>query len=947
MASERQRRSRPGQGANNANHYASGHDARAGNGSYFGASSSGELSNYQDDNNVDNNMMRSGMGIRPAGATPEERIREKAAAGRRMQQQQQNRAGGRSAQNNYGNPRRGGRGRGRGRGGRTAPSRNSIQVGAMSGQSNATNNSRRLDGTRNSDQLSTLARPGSNITNNPSVETPEERLRRKISSGQSGGSGPYNAAGASSGGSGAGTGTGTVSNANTSGRSDMIMSVQDQSIRNSTPEERMTERIRRKAAEGARKVSNVSEYSSGGDGFDDEGYFHVDSTPQQRMEERLRQKTEMGRSSTDDGVSAYLDQQQRMEAKLQGGGEGGDLERRVRAKADRGGGRAANTDASTGTLTTVASTRFGRNANRHGGAAADSRVSYLSPGVSERMQAKAAGGSGGRGAKYDPRANAVGAYAVAGIGRSESGRGRGRGRGRSHGRGRGRSGRGGRSGRMSNGDNPSIFDRRHTSDHNGGNFANQSTIATNTQAPDDRDVFDNDHDDLEQARELTPEVRGAKDVGKIFGLPRTTVYVVVIALLAAAGIGIGAAARNGAFTSPTPAPTSQTQGVEPPSQQMILPTDSPTASPAVSPLGPECLLNKIAGPRIGASESTVAMSGDIAAIGSPDSGPSGSVAIFTRGMDNTWAVEAVLSPSDGFEFGRSIDIQDDVLVVGATYVDDGGTKRGCVFVYERDVEWELLVRLVAEDALKSDESFGSTVAVDFILDDFNDRRIQVLVGEPFGEFYPIGEKTGSIHIFTDVAGGIDWELQAKLVPGNGIDGDSFGLALDLANSRAVIANANGSVYSFEQDVERRTVWRQRSRIPPVDDPKFGISGSSVSIHHRAVAVGSGGIVRIFDFGRSDAESTLRPNGGDLSSRSFGQNVAIKDDTVIVSAPPFGSAPGEDRLFYVFEKNINRWEQASMFESKDAGSHVAVDGSTVLVGSQDGGEGFVAELCSIR
>ena len=34
----------------------------------------------------------------------------------------------------------------------------------------------------------------------------------------------------------------------------------------------------------------------------------------------------------------------------------------------------------------------------------------------------------------------------------------------------------------------------------------------------------------------------------------------------------------------------------------------------------------------------------------------------------------------------------------------------------------------------------------------------------------------------------------------------------------------------------------------------------------------------------------------------------------------------------------------MFESKDAGSHVAVDGSTVLVGSQDGGEGFVAELC---
>ena len=727
------------------------------------------------------------------------------------------------------------------------------------------------------------------------------------------------------------------------------MSVEN-STQNSTPEERLAERLRRKAEEGARKVSNASEYSSGGDGFDDEGYSH-DTTPQQRMQERLRQKTEMGRSNTNGGVSAYLDEQQRMEAKLQGEGEGGrgrDLEGRVRAKAARANGGAANTDASTGTLTTGASTRFERNSTRYGGVAG-SRVSYLSPGVSERMQAKAAGGRGGAGAKYDPRANAVGAYAVAGIGRSESGRGRGRGRGRSQGRGRGRSGRGGRSGRMSNGDNPSIFDRRHTSDHNGENFANQSTIATNTRAPDERDVFDNDHDDLEQARELRPEDRGAENEKTIFGVSRRTVCVVAFALLAAAGIGIGAAARNGAFSSPAPAPTPQTQGANPPSQQMTPPTDSPTASPVTSPLGPECRLNKIAGPRIGSLESTVAMSSDVAAIGSSDSGPSGSVAIFTRGIDDVWSIESVLSPSDGFGFGRSIDIQDDILVVGSTYIDNDGTKRGCVYVYQRDErngEWKMLIRLVAEDALKSDESFGSAVAVDFILDDFNNRRIQVLVGEPFGQFYPTGEKTGSVHVFTDIAGGGGWELQAKLIPGNGVDGDSFGLALDLANSRAVIANANGSVYSFEQDVERHTVWRQRSRISPVDDPKFGISGSSVSIHHRAVAVGSGGIVRIFDFGRSDAEATLRPNGGDLSSRVFGQNVAIKDGTVIVSAPPFGSATGEDRLFYVFEKNAgnSRWEQASMFESKDAGSHVAVDESTVLVGSQDGGEGFVAELC---
>ena len=140
--------------------------------SSFGVSSSGELDNYHDEDDVDSNVMRSGgMGIRPAGATPEERIREKAAAGRRMQQQLQRSAangGGRSAQNNSGKTgQRGGRGRGgRGRGragGRQAPLRNSIQVGAMARQTNNTNTSCRLDGTRNSIQIATLSRPSSNL----------------------------------------------------------------------------------------------------------------------------------------------------------------------------------------------------------------------------------------------------------------------------------------------------------------------------------------------------------------------------------------------------------------------------------------------------------------------------------------------------------------------------------------------------------------------------------------------------------------------------------------------------------------------------------------------------------------------------------------------------------------------------------------------------------------
>jgi len=741
---------------------------------------------------------------------------------------------------------------------------------------------------------------GANLTTSV-VETPEERLRRKIALG--GISSDANTSGRS------GMSPGTASDANTSGRSGLTELTE-------TPEER----LRRKIASGG---YSSDANTSGRSGLSDSNGVAAYLDRQQRMGDKIQG----GNGRNSDGVAAYLDQQQRMEEKIRGG-SGGDLEDRVRAKAGRA---AANTNASTGRNSTIY------------GAAASSRVNYLSPGVSDRIQAKAGAGRGGRGAKYDPRAEAVGAYAVAGTTRSESGRGRGRGRGQGRGRGgeRGRSGRSGRGDRMPNGESPSILDR-HTPGQNGRTSTDHSTIATNTRAPNDRDVFDNDHNDLEQARELTPEARGTKDGKKIFGLPRTTVCVVAFALLAAVGIAIGAAAGNGAFSSPAPAPTSQTQDALPPS-----PTVRPTLSPVARPLGPECQLNKISGPRSGASESTVAISDDITAIGSPGSGSSGSVSIFTKSADDTWSMKTNLSPSDGFDFGRSIDIQDGVLVVGATYVDEGGTKRGCGYVYELDEttgEWELLTRLVAEDAQTSDESFGSAVAVDFIMDDFNERRIQVLMGEPHGAFYQAGERTGSVHIFTDTFLG-GWELQTRLFPSNGVDGDSFGLAVDLANSRAVVANANGSVYSFEQDVERFTRWRQRSIIPPVDDSKFVISGSSVSIHHRSVAVGSGGIVRIFDFGTADDSVMLRPSGGDLSSRSFGQDVAIKDDTVIVSAPQDGSAPSNGALIYIFGRDDkNRWGQVGMFESGDAGTQVAVDGSTVVVGSQEGGEAFVAELC---
>jgi hypothetical protein len=271
-----------------------------------------------------------------------------------------------------------------------------------------------------------------------------------------------------------------------------------------------------------------------------------------------------------------------------------------------------------------------------------------------------------------------------------------------------------------------------------------------------------------------------------------------------------------------------------------------------------------------------------------------------------------------------------------------------VFAPSREGVWVQRTKLIAADRSKSDSSFGVSVAVGFIFDEFLERRIQVLIGEPFGDFYPTGGRSGSVHIWSDSAEGV-WKTLAVIRPSDREDGDGFGADVDCASGgRAVVAGFNGLAYTFVQDRDRRSRWSQNSKIELLDDPIVGISGSSVSLYHRTVAVGSGGAVRIFEFGTSTERARLKPDG--IAGLAFGKDVALKEDTIVVSAPLVGGGGGVGDAVYVFQRNYDRWSQSERYEnSAEAriGSSVAVDGKTVVISSQSGKNGdmaYVAELC---
>ena len=115
---------------------------------------------------------------------------------------------------------------------------------------------------------------------------------------------------------------------------------------------------------------------------------------------------------------------------------------------------------------------------------------------------------------------------------------------------------------------------------------------------------------------------------------------------------------------------------------------------------------------------SVAISDDVALVGSRDDEHGGcnlGSAYVYRFDGSGWIQEGKLIPPDGecFDaFGVSLAIQGDVLVVGANLDDDGGDRSGSAYVYRYDGSgWQLETKLVASDGAEGDE-FGHSVAIE-------------------------------------------------------------------------------------------------------------------------------------------------------------------------------------------------------------------------------------------
>ena len=195
---------------------------------------------------------------------------------------------------------------------------------------------------------------------------------------------------------------------------------------------------------------------------------------------------------------------------------------------------------------------------------------------------------------------------------------------------------------------------------------------------------------------------------------------------------------------------------------------------------------------------SVSVSGDTVVVGSyqdDDNGSaSGSAYIFTR-TGSTWTQQAKITPNDGAtsdQFGRSVSVSGDTVVVGSDEDDDNGVGSGSAYIFFRTGgTWTQQAKIIPNDGAASD-NFGISVSVS---------GDTVIVGSYLDG--DNGDNSGSAYIFTRT--GSTWSQQAKITPNDGAVSDQFGFSVSVSGDTVIVGsyldddngNNSGSAYVFE------------------------------------------------------------------------------------------------------------------------------------------------------
>ena len=330
---------------------------------------------------------------------------------------------------------------------------------------------------------------------------------------------------------------------------------------------------------------------------------------------------------------------------------------------------------------------------------------------------------------------------------------------------------------------------------------------------------------------------------------------------------------------------------------------------------------------------------------------SGMIFVFDHDGQNWDSGEQLLRPSSNPElFGTSVDIENDLVVIGSSYFDGpDGQDQGIVHVYRRnDSDWNLEKELFATDS-GSKSYFGACVSVSGNM---------IVSGSPNADT-PVASAAGSVSTFRFDEN--DWVPAPPIFRTSGATNDFFGDAVATHAGAAAFGawgseSADGTLFDvgdtqFYQLEGSRWVLNPAFYQSSVDERRFG---TSVEVRGDVAIVGAPwtfelnnnitGRAVIFERDAGQWDTGIEIQGGEtVGGDGFGFDVALGNNRAVISAPGENQNRGG---VYIFEPNkAGVWMRTARLTASDRntgvnngendqfGYSVAISGDIVVVSAR--------------
>lgn len=338
--------------------------------------------------------------------------------------------------------------------------------------------------------------------------------------------------------------------------------------------------------------------------------------------------------------------------------------------------------------------------------------------------------------------------------------------------------------------------------------------------------------------------------------------------------------------------------------------------------------------------------GDVLVVGAPlqDGAYTNSGAAYVhRRQAGVWSEEAKLTSNDPRAqdyYGIAVAVEGDVLVVGAFYDDTLLPDDGSAFVYRHDGNaWQPEQKLTASDPGLGDR-FGRSVDV---------AGEWIAVGAYRDD--DLGVNAGAVYLFRRVGG--TWVEQQKIVAGDGAAGDLFGVSLALCGDALLVGSYfddttqpdTGSAYVFRYD---GNAWSEEQKLTPADAASGDVLGASVSLDGDTAVLGSywddaagfdSGAAYVFRrVGGTWVEMQELVASDGAQGDEFGWSVAVRGDVIAVGAYEDDDQGHDSGAAYVYRRSGDTWIEEKKLRPSDGASQdwfasaVAISGTDLWVGS---------------